>query len=375
MFEQENKQITFVIYDGIKNSVFQSQVLQPLLKQLEKNSHLEITLVSFERKLPRKSFIKRVIPTHNRLHFVICRRLPFFGKLSLYLGIYQLSRLFRYIRTDQIIARGPLAGYIVINAQSTYSQAKPHFPFSTFKEKTPLVTIQARGLCAEEYKFSHKHEHQPLYKKIMFRWIYRILNKIEKEVYGKNDSLTYLRDVHIEAVSPALTDYIIKNFEADPKKITIASHDIPTKISPAKKTEWQKTVREELNLPTNKTIFAYSGSAKPWQCAKETIDWFKKEISKNPNSFLLILSQNKTQFKIIAEKKELPKDSYLIKSVHAKELIRYLSACNTGLLFRKHDIVNWVSRPTKMLEYQSAHLKIIHNNTIGWLSRNHHSAP
>jgi len=48
----------------------------------------------------------------------------------------------------------------------------------------------------------------------------------------------------------------------------------------------------------------------------------------------------------------------------------YLAAADYGLLFRHKDIINWVSRPTKMLEYQAVGLKIIHNNTIEWLSEN-----
>jgi hypothetical protein len=367
MFDKENKQVTFLIYDGIQNSVFQSQVLQPLLKQLENNPHLEITLVSFERKLPRKSIILRLIPTHNRLHFVICRRLPFFGINSLKFGIYQLSKLFGYIRTDQIIARGPLAGYIAIHSQSTDSQSRPNI--------SPIITIQARGLCAEEHAFAHKTEKQKWYKRILFRIIYRALKKVEKEAYSKKESLTYVRDVRIEAVSPALTDYLIKEFHADRTKITIAQNDIPEKITPAKKTEWHAAIREKLGLPKEKRIFVYAGSAKPWQCAKETIEWFQKKREVEQNNFLLILSQDKKNFAYFAEKYQLPTESYLIRSIHPTELIQYLSACDSGLLFRKKDIVNWVSRPTKMLEYQSARLQIIHNNTIGWLSRNHHAAP
>jgi len=65
---------------------------------------------------------------------------------------------------------------------------------------------------------------------------------------------------------------------------------------------------------------------------------------------------------------KLPKDSYLLLSVKPNNLHKYLAACDVGLLFREKDIINWVSRPTKMLEYQSVGLKIEHNNTIAWLA-------
>ncbi|MFH1832527.1 MAG: hypothetical protein ABH827_07080, partial [bacterium] len=64
----------------------------------------------------------------------------------------------------------------------------------------------------------------------------------------------------------------------------------------------------------------------------------------------------------------LPKTAYKIISVRQEQLYEYLSCANFGFLLREEDIINWVSRPTKMLEYQAVGLKIIHNNTIAWLT-------
>ena len=43
-----------VIYDGIENSVFQSQVLAPLKKRLDVEQDLYATLISFEKTFPRE---------------------------------------------------------------------------------------------------------------------------------------------------------------------------------------------------------------------------------------------------------------------------------------------------------------------------------
>jgi hypothetical protein len=71
----------------------------------------------------------------------------------------------------------------------------------------------------------------------------------------------------------------------------------------------------------------------------------------------------------IINKFQIPVNRYFVLSVEPKKLDRYLCACDSGLLFRDKDIINWVSRPTKMLEYQAAGLQVIHNHTIDWLER------
>jgi len=36
------------------------------------------------------------------------------------------------------------------------------------------------------------------------------------------------------------------------------------------------------------------------------------------------------------------------------------------MLFREQTIVNWTSRPTKLLEYQAVGLEVVHNNTVAY---------
>ena len=86
----------------------------------------------------------------------------------------------------------------------------------------------------------------------------------------------------------------------------------------------------------------------------------------DPESFLLILSQDKETFKVLL--KDVSQNNYKIISVPHVEVKKYLAACNYGLLFREKHIVNWVSRPTKALEYQAAKLEIIHNKTVNYIS-------
>lgn len=367
MYNGNYKQITFVIYDSIENSVFESQVRDPLLAVLNANPHCEVTLISFEKETLSHTKIQSIIPVHDRLHFILARKFPFIGKLTLYPATEQLKRILSYVPSDHLIARGPLAGWIILRALNKRCLTKNFAGCSENCLCLPRITIQARGLAAEEYRFAY-HEKRVIIKKWFQQFIYRELDKIEQEVFGTKNYSTHMSLLTIEAVSPALKEYLISRYKADPRTITIASNDLPPSFSPEQRTQWRHEVRQQLSIPDAAEVYCYSGSAKPWQCGKETIEYFKMIYASNKNAVLLIYSQNKDQFEEWLFESQLPPASYRLMSIKSDQLYRYLAAADYGMLFRQKDIINWVSRPTKMLEYEAVGLKIMHNNTIGWLA-------
>ena len=359
-----NQKLTFILYDGITNSIFISQVLQPILNLLKENNRIEITLVSFEKKRPSNKTLRELIPAHDRLHFVLCRRFPFFGKSSLRFAIYQLKNLFKIIGADKIIARGPLAGWAALQTMNQILKEKNYKNKYKINEKTKLIT-QARGLCAEEYRFATQYNKESFLVKKIRKSIYNQLNKIEKEAYKKDSKLAFAKT--IESVSPALKEYLCTNFGAAKSKITIASRDLPQNINEKEIQKWRKITRDELNIKDNQPVYCYSGSYKSWQCIPEIIEYFCKQYNKNSKSFLLLLSPDKKELNNFLKNKKIPKTNYALLYVKPEDLYKYIAAGDVGLLFREKDIINWVSRPTKMLEYQAAGLKIVHNQTIAWL--------
>ena len=401
IYQEKNAQLLFIIYDGIQNSVFQSQVLHPILKRLKEKENLEITLVSFEQKMIPQNLLEKLIPAHDRLHVVIFKRLPICFKLTLYFAVAQLKKLLQSTPIEHIITRGPLAGWVAMTTLQMLSKSKNHHLDSAYS-----FTVQARGLCSEEFRYTIKHSKQPFLKKLFYHYWFNVYETIEHDVYSQSNKCYCAHHFEIEAVSTALKDYLIEHFGACPKNITIANKDIPPKIDPVIVKKWRQEVREELSIPENTYVYCYAGSARAWQCVPETINFFEEEYTtprptalspsiqfsskitqdklhdKNappePTALsgaersrmgrvLLILSQEKESFKKLLKQKKIPKTAYRILSVRPNDLFRYLSAADVGLLFRKTSIINWVSRPTKMLEYQSVGLKIIHNNTVGCL--------
>ena len=361
MYKNNSKKLAFILYDGIKNSVFTSQVLQPLLNRLVQDNNLEITLISFEKQRPNNKVLVDLIPAHDRLHFVICRRLPFFGKLSLCFAVLQLKRLLRIISCDQMITRGPLAGWVALKALGNFS--KKHRNNLNLQS----LTIQARGLCAEEYRFACQKLKNCLLRGFCFKYIYSRLHEIEQQVYSQKSKNILSFKVKIESVSPALKEYLITNFDADSANIVIAQKDLPKKVDKKRIQKWRKCTRKKLGISDDSFVYCYAGSARPWQCLPEALQYFSGKYQKNPKSFLLLLSQDKEKIENMICKTKVPKNNCALLSAKPAELNKYLCASDAGLLFRDKDIINWVSRPTKMLEYQAVGLDVIHNHTIAWL--------
>ncbi len=338
--------LIFVLYDGIENSVFSGQVLKPLYKRLESEGFSSALLISFEKKMYNATEINRLIPNKKKLTVKQLKKYPFVGTMSLYPAVTQLKKILKKEKHYHLIARGPLAGWICIR---------------TINKKNCLsFSIQARGLLAQEYQYSTRGT-KNLLKKMIHLWRTRKFETVEKTVYKKNGGWT------VEAVSPALKNYMIQTFGTSPDKITIATIDLPEKIKPNLVTQWRKDVRKKLKIKQDCRVFCFNGSAKPWQGPEKVIHFFYDQLKKNRNSFLLVLTQDRKSFEDLLRKSSISQKKYCIISVSHSEIYQYLSACDVGLIFREQHIVNWVSRPTKMLEYQAVGLEVVHNNTISFL--------
>jgi len=389
--------LIFVTYDGMANSVFAGQVLQPLIARLEQNSDAHIWLVSFEslraseqpdicqpfpddcsrqsKEMTDRSGISQSFPDDcsrqskemtDRLHTTILTKIPFLTTASLWPAIYQLKKFLKQFDSYELMARGPLAGFICQRA------LQPHACAS--------LTIQARGLLAQEYAYAHQHTRNT-FARWWHAWRTKQFERIEYTAYHSKRppsvrAIALLRTgfdtsglFKIQAVSPALKEYVIKHFGANPKNITIAHNDIPQPISSQDKTAWRTAIRKTLHINHDTHVYCYNGSAKPWQCPQDILTFFKQQHTNNANSFLLILTQDKAAFAALAQTHQLAPASYHICSVEHHDIYRYLAACDTGIMFREPHIINWVSRPTKILEYRAAGLTVKHNNTVGYLAQ------
>src|SRR5439155_8879541 len=111
-------------------------------------------------------------------------------------------------------------------------------------------------------------------------WQYATLESV---IFGT--AHRYYKNVVIEAVSPALKDYLISQYYVNEEHITIVAANIPASISAVKRQQWRSAVRAYLNISENTHIYCYNGSGKAWQCPEESVVLFKQELEKNQNNF------------------------------------------------------------------------------------------
>jgi hypothetical protein len=354
--------VIMVVYDGIENSVFESQVLAPLFAELEANKELEVTLISFERTVPAAALLNKKIPPHDRFHLVIAQRFPFLGTLSLRSALWQLIKILKMVGGAELRARGPLAGWLVLRAAEKFVN-----PQIVELGLVPPVLIQARGLAAQELRYARERSKHGVMRRVKDWLVQKLLHRLESAVYGYRGVIVQAGKLTIESVSTALREYLVTTFHADAKIITIATKDITPRLPSADVKQWRLAKRKLLGIDPRARVYVYSGSFKPWQCAQETVAEASKILTTQSDAFFLVLSLDVVPFEKALHVAGVDKARWRVLSVSSSELTQFLAAADVGFLLREADVINWVSRPTKMLEYQAVGLKIIHNRTVGCL--------
>ena len=342
-----------VIYDGIDNPVFDSQVAQPLAHLARKHSSPAL-LITFEHQHPSTERIQEFINRYPCITIKILKKYRFWGMWSLRYAQIQLQKVLAPLPSYSIRARGPIAGWLCLKAVSPLACKK--------------LIIQARGLLAAEYEYTH-HLHR---LRGIRTWLPRlrllIFKRLERVTYHKSSQTRI--PVTIEAVSPALQEHLIRQFDLNPKNCTIARHDVQKHIDTAQRLIWRSAMRQQLNISESTNVFCYNGSVKPWQCPQETVALFQQQFLQHPESFLLVLTQDTVAFLTIIQRYHIPRSHYRVMHVPHHEVCMHLSACDVGILLREQHLMNWISRPTKALEYRAAGMSIMHNNTVAFLREN-----
>lgn len=130
---------------------------------------------------------------------------------------------------------------------------------------------------------------------------------------------------------------------------------------------YRNEIRKRFNIKANDLVFTYCGQNQKWQMSEETIQIYKKIEKQNPNSRLLILTNDVDEFKFITNKYKI--NNPIVLKVPYHEVPQYLDACDFGFCLRNDSIINLVASPTKVLEYVSRNVMPILTEYVGDFSR------
>ncbi len=339
-----------VIYDGINQAIFEGQILLPLIKRAREYATQKIFIISFESN--STDLLKKEIDTYQKkypqLHFYVYKRSPFINAFLLWKEAYQLKRFLKKISAYTLIARGPFAAIIAKRGITPHCKS---------------LIIQARGIATQEYSYSHKDIKG--IRSLAYQARLHQLHLLEKQAYSqpKNKPFTF----YIEVVSPALQEYLVLTYQTPIACCIQACFDLPETVSPEEKELRRTQERRRLAISLDATVYVYNGSIKPWQCAEQTVHSFKDRWKKDGNSIFLGITPDIKDIEHLLTKENIPSHAYRLVQLSHEKVMRTLCAADYGFLLREKHLMNWVSRPTKLLEYQAAGLEIIHNDTIALL--------
>ncbi len=358
----------WVISDGVENSVFESQVLRTIGRHLDSKRFGKVVVLAFQADISRAHQYLSELEVPDGVEFVFCKRLPFFGTISLENCVEAASNQIFKIFPDVIYARGPISGYICIKALEAF---KDDSYLRENKDRLPKLIIQSRGLLTKEYEYVNRFSS---WNPFLFpvRWfIAKRLEYLEKVSYSENSVGRLPYQVTIEAVTPALGDYLVEEFGASRSRISFAMDDFPTPLSKDEVKKNRDASRLALGLTPLSKVYCYAGSAKAWQCPEKTVKWFAEKLKENSDAYLLVISRDKDFFESLIEKVGIPPANYTVVTIcNQKDFYKALCAADVGLLFREDHPINWVARPVKAMDYMACGLSIEHNSTVRWVIEN-----
>lgn len=337
--------ILYISYDGMCESLGQSQVL-PYIIELGKSNN-RFSLISFEKG---ESFATRnehiqSICVSNRINWLpqTYRKSPpiLSTLLDLSAMIMAAARLLKNDPFDFVHCRSYIPGLIALRLKR--------------KNNVPFL-FDMRGFWADErvdggiWKLSN-----PLYK-----LIFRYFKRKEKQLFneadhiisltnkGKNEILSWnLRHVQNDKISviPCVADF--RHFQCPTEK------------------EKEESKRS-LGLSPSCRVVTYIGSIGTWYMLDDMLAYFKEFHDSNDNStFLIITRDDPKAIRLLAQQKGISTVNLIVKAVDREKIPSLMAATDHSVFFILPAYSKLASSPTKMAELLAMGIPIVCNSGVG----------
>lgn len=110
-------------------------------------------------------------------------------------------------------------------------------------------------------------------------------------------------------------------------------------------------------------VFLYLGTASPWQCAEETVDFFKRVRFHLPRAYLWVITPDLEYFGNILS--SLSGEDYRLEFRRHYDLADWIQAADVGMLLRRRNLINRVASPVKLPEYLASGLPVVIGPEVG----------
>jgi hypothetical protein len=331
-------QVFFIDYDGLDNTVFESQVLC-LCESLQKKG---ITLYYVGYNLFHKKNLKKpgkkVIQNRLNGSGVFLPKFFYIGSINLWVSallfLFKTRFLYRAQKTVVLHCRSTLSGRIGLYIRKIF-----------FWKKIRVIT-DYRGVHAEHFDV-YPNELFPKWSPIVQKWKKSSFDQIRFLCASESD-------YHI-----TVTHALEKFYELEPCLVTPCCYD-PHYFN----LESEGSLASLQEKIGEREVFVYSGGLQEYQCITEMLSIFKYWSSKY-NCFLIFLTKKIEQAKKEIEILNLDTSCVYVTSALPQELKGYFQLASAAFVLREDNIVNQVASPVKVGEYLGCGLPLIYTKHIG----------
>ena len=350
----KKKHILFVSYDGMTDSLGQSQVL-PYIREISKSNFI-YTLISFEKKerfLKHRENIQKICNASN----IDWHPISYSGSIPILSTIWNVLRLKNKV--------------FYLHAKNKFDlfHSRSHVPSLVAqmlqkKNKVPYV-FDMRGFWADER---------------VDGGVWNLKNPIFKKVFDffKRKELEFIQEANaIVSLTHIGKEEILSWQRLTKTPLTLKTKDLQIEVIPCCvdtelfnikniETKNKNEIKTKLGITDEKWVLGYVGSIGTWYMLPEMLDFFKVLKTNKPESiFLFITNEPEEKIITLALEKGISKKDIKIASCLHKEVPTFISLFDISIYFILPAYSKKASSPTKQGELMAMGIPIICNANVG----------
>jgi glycosyltransferase involved in cell wall biosynthesis len=350
----KKKHILFVSYDGMTDSLGQSQVL-PYIREISKSNFI-YTLISFEKKerfLKQRENIQMICNESN----IDWHPISYSGAIPILSTIWNVFRLKNKV--------------FYLHAKNKFDlfHSRSHVPSLVAqmlqkKHKVPYV-FDMRGFWADER---------------VDGGVWNLKNPIFKKVFDffKRKELEFIQEANaIVSLTHNGKQEILSWQKLTKTALTLKTKDLQIEVIPCCvdtelfnikniETKNKNEIKTKLGITDEKWVIGYVGSIGTWYMLPEMLDFFKVLKTNKPESiFLFITNESEEKIKSIAIQKGIDTNDIKVASCFHKEVPTYISLFDISIYFILPAYSKKASSPTKQGELMAMGIPIVCNANVG----------
>ena len=326
----------FISYDGLTDSLGQSQIIPYLNGIVKSRKDLVIHVVSFEKKdafTSRGGVIRDLLEENVKWHPLVFRQqIPgFSGLLNLMDGLRTINSLVKKNNIQLIHCRSYISALLVSWLVK-------------LGQKVPYV-FDIRGFWADE------RVDGGLWNKEKFPY------NVAYSFFKKKEKVFFTNASTIVSLTHNAKNYIESNFS-----VTNSPVVIPCCADLAHFKSFEKKKKDQFTI-------GYLGSVGTWYMLEEMLDFYQELLISKPEArFEFITREPKEMIFTLAKSKGISLDQISIRSAEREEIPALISLWHASLFFIKPCFSKRASSPTKHGEIMGCGVPVVCNLGVGDLA-------